>query len=88
VDAALDPMGRRDVLQVMERLRQHTTIFYSTHLLDDVQRVSDTVVIMNHGRLVAQAQIAELLAGNNTAIYALTIRAHDQIAFAQERGVA
>ena len=40
--AALDPMGRRDVLAVMERLRKHTTIFYSTHILEDVQRVSDT----------------------------------------------
>ena len=40
--AALDPKGRRDVLTVMERLRKHTTIFYSTHILDDVQRVSDT----------------------------------------------
>jgi len=30
----------------MERLRKHTTIFYSTHILDDVQRVSDTVVIL------------------------------------------
>ena len=53
--ANLDPMGRRDVLQVMERLREHATIFYSTHILDDVQRVSDTVAILNHGQLVAQA---------------------------------
>ena len=43
--ASLDPMGRRDVLGVMERLRKYTTIFYCTHILDDVQRVSDTVAI-------------------------------------------
>jgi ABC-type multidrug transport system ATPase subunit len=30
---------------VMERLRKHTTVFYSTHILSDVQRVSDTVAI-------------------------------------------
>jgi ABC-2 type transport system ATP-binding protein len=58
--ASLDPRGRRDVLEVMTRLRERTTIFYSTHLLDDVQRVSDTVAILNGGRLVAQAPIAEL----------------------------
>jgi ABC-2 type transport system ATP-binding protein len=81
--AALDPMGRRDVLAVMERLRKHTTIFYSTHILEDVQRVSDSVAIMNHGRLVAQAPIAELLAGNGAAIYSLTIRGNAQPA--QER---
>jgi ABC-2 type transport system ATP-binding protein len=34
--ASLDPMGRHDVLEVMERLSKYTTIFYSTHILDDV----------------------------------------------------
>ncbi len=47
--ASLDPIGRRDVLEVMSKLRKYTTIFYSTHILDDVQRVSDTVVILEQG---------------------------------------
>jgi ABC-2 type transport system ATP-binding protein len=72
--AALDPMGRRDVLQVMERLRKHTTVFYSTHILEDVQRVSDSVAILNHGQLVAQAPIAELLNGSGGITYTLAIR--------------
>lgn len=71
--AALDPIGRRDVLAVMERLRQHTTIFYSTHILEDVQRVSDAVAIMNHGKLITQAPVAELLAGTGGVIYLLTL---------------
>lgn len=71
--AALDPMGRRDVLQVMERLRSHTTIFYSTHILEDVQRVSDRVAILNRGRLVAQAPISELLGGDGVS-YSLALR--------------
>jgi ABC-2 type transport system ATP-binding protein len=65
--ASLDPQGRHDVLEVMERLRKHTTIFYSTHILSDVQRVSDTVAILDRGRLIAQAPIDELLAGSGTA---------------------
>jgi ABC-2 type transport system ATP-binding protein len=72
--ASLDPIGRRDVLEVMERLRKHTTIFYSTHILEDVQRVSDTVAILNHGRLIAQAPIHELMSGNEGIQYSLTIR--------------
>ncbi|HUM68223.1 MAG TPA: ABC transporter ATP-binding protein [Chloroflexota bacterium] len=73
--AALDPQGRRDVLTVMETLRKYTTIFYSTHILDDVQRVSDRVAILNHGRLVAEAPIAELLSGGGaSAVYAVTIK--------------
>ncbi len=71
--AALDPMGRRDVLKVMERIQKHATIFYSTHILDDVQRVSDTVAILNHGKLVALAPIEELLAGSQGTVYSLVI---------------
>ena len=72
--ASLDPQGRRDVLMVMERLQKYTTIFYSTHILDDVQRVSDTVAILNKGKLIAQAPIEELLAGTGGTVYRVVIR--------------
>jgi ABC-2 type transport system ATP-binding protein len=75
--AALDPVGRRDVLDVMERLRAYTTIFYSTHILDDVERVSDYVAILDHGRMVASSSTAELLDGDSTT-YELTIRGDEQ----------
>jgi ABC-2 type transport system ATP-binding protein len=72
--ASLDPQGRHDVLEVMERLRKHTTIFYSTHILSDVQRVSDTVAILNHGALVAQAPIDEILASGKSTVYNLAVK--------------
>jgi ABC-2 type transport system ATP-binding protein len=72
--ASLDPIGRRDVLEVMEKLRKHSTIFYSTHILDDVQRVSDTVVILNKGELVAQGPIEELLANGQGTTFTLTVK--------------
>jgi ABC-2 type transport system ATP-binding protein len=77
--ANLDPMGRRDVLGIMEGLREHATVFYSTHILDDVQRVSDTVAILNRGELLAQAPIGELLAGSGGVVYHMTIKGnHDE----------
>jgi ABC-2 type transport system ATP-binding protein len=72
--ANLDPQGRRDVLEVMSRIRKHATIFYCTHILDDVQRVSDQVAIVNQGELVTQASIEELLAGKGDLIYTVTLR--------------
>src|SRR3954471_11572306 len=60
--SALDPVGRRDVLDIMDGLRNtNNTTFYSTHILDDVQRVSDHVAILDHGRLVRAAPTNELL---------------------------
>lgn len=82
--ASLDPLGRRDVLEVMERLRKHTTIFYSTHILDDVQHVSDTVAILNHGELVAYGSIQELLAGSGGVVYTLTLESSPQLEAALE----
>jgi len=81
--ASLDPQGRRDVLEVMSRLRAYTTIFYCTHILDDAQRVSDQVAIVNHGELVTQAPIEALLAGTGDMIYSVTLRGDAQGAYTQ-----
>jgi ABC-2 type transport system ATP-binding protein len=70
--AALDPLGRHAVLEVMERLRKHTTIFYSTHILDDVQRVSDTVAILNRGQLVACGPIDQMMSAKDGTIFTIT----------------
>jgi ABC-2 type transport system ATP-binding protein len=84
--ASLDPQGRHDVLDVMERLRRHTTIFYSTHILDDVQRVSDTVAILNRGRLIAEAPISELLTGDGgSTMYDITLKSEAEAALAGAR---
>jgi ABC-2 type transport system ATP-binding protein len=71
--SALDPLGRRDVLKILESFRGRSTVFYSTHILDDVQRVSDRVVILEQGRLIAQGRIEELLSGNRN-VFNLTVR--------------
>lgn len=83
--AALDPLGRRDVLEIMQRLRTHTTILYSTHLLDDVQRVSDMVVILKDGEQIAQAPIDTILSGSSDGqiVYTLTLQGNTQSAFAR-----
>jgi len=74
--SALDPVGRQAVLDVMARLRERTTIFYSTHILDDVQRVSDTVAILNQGQLVASGPIERILKGRDGVIYTLGVKGH------------
>jgi len=84
--SALDPLGRRDVLEIMRRLRETTTVFYSTHILDDVQRVSDTVAILDGGQRVAQAPIGDLLAGSGGVAYDVALRGDGQAARARLQG--
>jgi ABC-2 type transport system ATP-binding protein len=59
--SALDPEGRKEVLDFIEHLRGQCTVFMSTHILADVERVCDTVGIINHGKLVIEAPREALL---------------------------
>ncbi|MFL5680204.1 MAG: hypothetical protein ACJ77B_06350, partial [Chloroflexota bacterium] len=56
------PIGRHEVLDLMRDLKGETTVFYSTHILDDVERVSDYVAILDGGKLVRAEPTGELLA--------------------------
>ncbi len=69
--SSLDPEGRRDVLEVIGRLRGSATVFMSTHILNDVERVCDRVGILDRGRLVAQAPIDELIERFSRPVYRL-----------------
>ena len=69
--SSLDPAGRRDVLELIGRLRGTCTVFMSTHILNDVERVCDRVGILNHGRLVTEAPMDELLASHARPILEL-----------------
>jgi ABC-2 type transport system ATP-binding protein len=57
--SALDPVGRRDVLTMLDNIRQESTVFMSSHVLADVDRVAEQVAIIHKGKLVtAGATIA------------------------------
>jgi len=58
--SGLDPIGRREVFEVFQELREDVSILLSTHLLDDAERLCDRVGIIDRGRLVVEASIQEL----------------------------
>jgi ABC-2 type transport system ATP-binding protein len=72
--AGLDPAGRRDVLNLLDRLRKTTTVFFSTHILADVERVCDKVGIVHEGRLIEVADREELLSRFTTDVAVLQVR--------------
>ena len=73
--AALDPAGRREVLDLIARLRGRATVIFSSHILDDVQEVCDDIGILRRGELVYQGSLAGLLAGRHRVTsYEITVR--------------
>ena len=69
--SSLDPEGRRDILEIISKLRGTATVFMSTHILNDVERVCDWVAILNVGHLVVEGPIDELLDRYAQPIYEL-----------------
>ncbi|WP_026690829.1 ABC transporter ATP-binding protein [Alteribacter aurantiacus] len=58
--SALDPHGRREVLELMRELKTKTTILFSTHVLHDAEEICDDIYIMKEGEVVAEGTLGEL----------------------------
>jgi ABC-2 type transport system ATP-binding protein len=72
--SALDPLGRREVLDLIGRLRGSATVLFSSHILGDVQEVCDTVGILDEGNLVFQGPLEDLLVGSAVPRYLVRCR--------------
>ena len=67
--SGLDPIGRREVRDLMLSLRrQNKTIFFSSHILSDVETLCDRAAILKRGRLVRSGTIQELTANDGAAV--------------------
>ena len=58
--SALDPIGRHEVMQIIRSLRGIVTVFFSTHVLSDVENVCDYGLILEKGKLLAEDSIENL----------------------------
>jgi len=72
--AALDPAGRRDVLDLVSDLRGRATVLFSSHILADVQQVCDTIGILRAGRLLFEGPTRDLLAGKAAPAFTVRLR--------------
>ena len=72
--SALDPSGRREVLDLVRRLRSAATVVFSSHILADVQEVSDHLGILDRGRLVFQGPVSDLLAAGGSSAVLVRVR--------------
>ena len=74
--SALDPEGRSEVLHLIEDLKNMgKTVLFSTHILDDVERVCDTIGMISAGRMVFEKSLAQLQSENEQPIFDITTSA-------------
>lgn len=69
----VDPQSRNLLLEVLQRLRQEgMTLIYTSHYMAEVEAVCDRVAIIDHGELLAEGALGELLARSGAGVRVLT----------------
>ncbi|MED4533049.1 ABC transporter ATP-binding protein [Metabacillus fastidiosus] len=63
--SALDPIGRREVLNLIEEIKRETTVLLSTHILTDAEEICERFIIIKDGEKIKDTTIANLLRENN-----------------------
>ncbi len=58
--SALDPLGRKEVLDFITTIKSQSTVFMSTHILSDVERVCEKLAIIDDGKIIIQETMAAL----------------------------
>ncbi len=58
--SALDPIGRKEVMDILAKLSGKVTVFFSSHILSDIERVCSRVVILDKGKMVLEDSMEEL----------------------------
>lgn len=79
--SSLDPIGRREVLNIINEIKEETTILLSTHILRDAEEVCERFVIIKDGKKIEDVTMIELLKRNNKdkLYFEITEKAKDWI---------
>ncbi|MBO8157796.1 MAG: ABC transporter ATP-binding protein [Bacillaceae bacterium] len=72
--SSLDPIGRREVLNLLMELKKEATILFSTHILNDAEEVSDEILLLKQGELIEHGSLDKLSQMYQTARLELDFR--------------
>lgn len=76
--SALDPVGRKEILDILQAVKEQTTVLFSTHILSDVERICTDIAFLKDGKIAVQGTLAEVRGQNRTDEYLVeTVREED-----------
>lgn len=59
--SALDPIGRREILDIIGSLKNKHTVIFSTHILSDVEKICDSIGVLNNGHIALEGSINHIM---------------------------
>lgn len=60
--SALDPVGRREILDILEQVKDEMTVMFSTHILSDAERICDRIAVLHDGKLALSGTLKDIKA--------------------------
>ena len=65
--SGLDPIGRKDIKEILKELntKHGMTIFFSTHIIPDVEEICDQLIFLKKGKLIYSGKLSEILISDN-----------------------
>ncbi|MFE6166900.1 ABC transporter ATP-binding protein [Viridibacillus arvi] len=76
--SALDPIGRREVLNLIQEIKQETTILLSTHILSDAEEICERFVVIKNGIKIEDTTMLDLINRNSKPVVYLEITHNDK----------
>ncbi|GAM16733.1 ABC transporter ATP-binding protein [Mesobacillus selenatarsenatis] len=95
--SALDPFGRREVLELLEKLKKEATVLFSTHILNDAEEVCESILFLHNGEIIESGTMDEfrekyhqskidLVFSQEASSFLKTLSKHQQIDSIQMEG--
>jgi ABC-2 type transport system ATP-binding protein len=78
----VDPQSRANILGAVQRLaKEGRTIIYTTHYMEEAQKLCDVVAIVDHGKILDQGSVADLIArhGGDSSVIATTAAGEERV---------
>ena len=58
--SALDPIGRKEIIDILQSVKNQTTVVFSTHILSDVERICDEIGLIHNGKLALEGNMNDI----------------------------
>ena len=82
--SALDPVGRKEILSILQTVREYTTVLFSTHILSDVERICTDVAFLHNGVISKQGKLADIKSACRTEEYLLEVEKEEDLQVLQQ----
>lgn len=78
--SALDPVGRAQILSILQAAKSETTVFFSTHILSDAEQICDRVAMLHEGTIIFEDELTALQQQvDHQFVFTFTIPAEDAL---------